>query len=649
MPILITLLLLTATGGRDQAFEDALCARYDAIEYGLGAKFAEATRARDEGRTDEAVRLFEALTHRAPDESAAHRRLALLYADTKRLDEGLALAEKARALEPSAENDVALMFLLSRRSGPGDDARVDRLAADIVAHSQPGDDAWVAARMEQCSKLPGGERLAACAEDVFQRAPEHPFGVWLGVVGAGVRGDTSLARERLDAGRDRLSPEQVGRLEQLLDSSDPFEARWGRRLATVGLGWASLFTLLALLGFVLSALTLRTARRLATERTPHPSSGAKSLRAVYRGVMSLGAVFYYLSLPLVALAVVLLFGGFVYACFAFGRIPIKLVVLAVVVGGLTLVALLRSLFVRASDEDPGLELDLTREPRLKALIDSVAAKVGTRTVDTVFLTPGTELAVFERGSLLRRLRGQGERCLILGRGVLDGFALAGFRSVLAHEFGHFSNEDTAGGDVALVARRSLFRMGLALAESGAASWYNPAWLFFRGWHWVYLRISQGASRLQEVLADRIAIFAYGSPAFALGYRHVVTQSVRFDAHVNRTIKEVVEAQRTLPNLYRFVPAEPAPVADIDSAVREALEREAEPFDSHPSSKDRLGWCATLNIEVPSQATDGDDVLSLFEDLERLEREMTEQIRLNLAVNHDLVIPAPATGDQPQTS
>jgi len=40
------------------------------------------------------------------------------------------------------------------------------------------------------------------------------------------------------------------------------------------------------------------------------------------------------------------------------------------------------------------------------------------------------------------------------------------------------------------------------------------------------------------------------------------------------------------------------------------------------------------------------VLSLFDDLERLEREMTEQIRLNLAVNHDLVIPAASASDQP---
>ena len=49
--------------------------------------------------------------------------------------------------------------------------------------------------------------------------------------------------------------------------------------------------------------------------------------------------------------------------------------------------------------------------------------------------------------------------------------------------------------------------------SGAAGWYNPAWLFVNGFFRVFLRVSQGASRLQEVMADRWAAFCYGSEAF----------------------------------------------------------------------------------------------------------------------------------------
>ncbi|MCA3015545.1 MAG: hypothetical protein INH41_24410, partial [Myxococcaceae bacterium] len=304
----ITLALLTAGAHRDAAFEAAVTARYEAVEPGLGAKFAEATRASDEGRRTDAVALFEALVARAPNESAGLRRLAYLYAEGDRLGEGVALAERAQALEATPENDVAVMRLLSRRGAPGDRARADALAAAVVARTSPGDESWVGARAEQCQRALGEQQhdaFATCAEEVFREAGGHPVGTWLGSVAAVMRGDIGLARERLDAGRPVMTPEAAAHIEHLIDASEPFEARWGRRLAGVSATWLAVFAALALLGFALSALTMRTARRLATDRSPHPSTGARGLRAVYRGVLGVGGVFYYLSLPLVALAVVL--------------------------------------------------------------------------------------------------------------------------------------------------------------------------------------------------------------------------------------------------------------------------------------------------------------------------------------------------------
>ena len=46
------------------------------------------------------------------------------------------------------------------------------------------------------------------------------------------------------------------------------------------------------------------------------------------------------------------------------------------------------------------------------------------------------------------MQDKAQRLLILGVGVLDGFRLNAFRAVIAHEYGYFSNRDTAGGDVA---------------------------------------------------------------------------------------------------------------------------------------------------------------------------------------------------------
>jgi hypothetical protein len=237
-----------------------------------------------------------------------------------------------------------------------------------------------------------------------------------------------------------------------------------------------------------------------------------------------------------------------------------------------------------------------------------------------------DLAVMERGGLLKQMRGTGERCLILGIGVLEGFRIGPFKAVLAHEYGHFSNRDTAGGGFALAVRRSVHQMAMSLAESGAAGWFNPAWLFVNGFHRVFLRISQGASRLQEILADRWAAISYGAEAFADGLRHVIERSIRFDVLVHGALVDAAEHGHAVPNLYLHQPKQPAPPADIEQAISEALNAEPSPYDSHPSPSDRFAWTRALRAtEIQPEAEDDLPVWGLFDDREPLEIEMTRQV------------------------
>jgi hypothetical protein len=73
--------------------------------------------------------------------------------------------------------------------------------------------------------------------------------------------------------------------------------------------------------------------------------------------------------------------------------------------------------------------------------------------------------------------------------------------VLAHEYGHLSHRDTAGGDVALRVNRDMMKFAYAMARAGQAVWWNTAFQFLRVYHFLFRRISHGATRLQEVLAD----------------------------------------------------------------------------------------------------------------------------------------------------
>jgi Zn-dependent protease with chaperone function len=414
--------------------------------------------------------------------------------------------------------------------------------------------------------------------------------------------------------------------------SRPWYLRFGLPVLEATAVWAGGLLLLLLFGLVLSRAALRAAARMPAQGIG--GSGAAAgfdlfLRRLYQGVLWFSCVYYWISIPIVTLLVLVLGGGLIYGVIAMGYIPIKLLVVIVILVGVTLAAIVKSVFARGREADPGVKLDPAAEPRLRDLLHEVAARIGTRPVDNVYLTPGTELAVMERGGMLTQIRGSSERCLILGIGVLEGLKIGPFKAILAHEYGHFSNKDTAGGGFSLGVRRSLYNMAMNLAQGGAAAWYNPAWLFVLGFQRVFLRISQGASRLQEVLADRWAAFAYGPDFFEQGLRHVIRRDVLFNAHANATVNEVVQAKSALTNLYAFRPAMAPEAKAVEVAVEIALKREPSPYDSHPAPLDRFRWVRSLRATGQPSMEDGEESWTLFRDREALEQRLTQTLRVEL--------------------
>lgn len=182
-------------------------------------------------------------------------------------------------------------------------------------------------------------------------------------------------------------------------------------------------------------------------------------------------------------------------------------------------------------------------------------------------------------------------------------------------------------------------MANGLAAGGAATWYNPAWLFLNGFYRVFLRTSQGASRLQEILADRWAAFAYGARHFEDGLRHVIERSIRFDAHTNATLQEIVDGKKPLSNLYSYKPREAVDAAEVASEVERVVSAEPSPYDSHPSPKDRFAWVHELDQRggKGNLADADEDVWNLLSYREAVERLMTQHVRAAMAMNHGVSI------------
>jgi len=370
-----------------------------------------------------------------------------------------------------------------------------------------------------------------------------------------------------------------------------YDALYAAIAWVVGLG------VLFVSGKLLSAATLRSAQAGDPNRAITPMQ--RGLRKLYRAVISLAAAYYYISLPFVALLAIAAMVGFGYGVLMLPRIPGKLLVLVLVFGLAmltTIWASIRSLFVRVKFEDPGRPSTIDEAPRLWALTREVAAQVGTRPVDAILLTPGTEVAVFERGRWLDKVRDRARRSLILGLGVVEGFRIDPFRAVLAHEYGHFLHRDTAGGDVALRVNATMGRFAMAMLERGNAQWWNIGWQFVRLYHLLFRRITHGASRLQEINADRVAARAFGKEAFEEGLRHVIRRDValRYQQAIAQNELPGGEAatfESETNSRLSHIRAEVRRQVEVD--VAQLWDAKTSEDDTHPCPADRIQLIARL--------------------------------------------------------
>lgn len=623
--------------------ERALLASVRAQDAAAGDAFAEGSRLRERGDFAGAARAFERARTALPTCADAWRRECGMLVALRRHDDAIARCERAVSLAPSVTNRTALASTLLE-SAQGPNALERQVAAGTLlrqALAESRDDPQ--ALSVQCmfdAQTHNFDGLEMDAAHLREQSPASPSGWYFGAVAAGSRGRLDEATSLLASARERgLADETADRLARAIEDAKPWHERWGRRIVVGLAAWLCGFLLLFGVGDVLSGMVLR-----ATEgvRDASPGAGERALRRTYGAVIALTCGYFFASVPLVFLCILAITAGIVLAIFSVGHVPVKAVALVLVFGLSTLWAIGRGiwygLIAPPPEGDPGERLRLDQHPRLAAMLAQVAERVGTRPVDTVFVTPGTDFAVFERGSFLARLRRRGERCMVLGVGLLDGFTLQGLRAVVAHEYGHFSNEDTANGSLALVVRRSNLLLAMNLAVHGVATPYNPAWWFVSGFHKVFLRVSQGASRMQEILADRRAVHAYGPAAFEQGLRHAIERAVRFEVLANATLDEVIARRAPLSNLYQREPERrPEPEA-LDAAVRAAVERPASPYDSHPSPTERMerAWLLGVGVVRPDDADA--PAWSLFADREALERQMTALVRGSIAAKENVVLP-----------
>lgn len=620
---------LSQPPGRDMQKESMIWEQLKVIAPRGLDDFKAATDAMDSGNYDEAVRLYESVYKKAPGFDHVLRRLGTSLVLQGKIDEGLRFLEEAVDRNRTADNLFALAQLLAypaenKDGTPRQKARAFSLikeAADLPKVGDDGDYQILLAQLAlESQDVPtfrrATEKLVATHQDYMVT---HYFNALL----AAHDGNRSTAESEIKKAESMGLPHEVA--QQFLDSGVHQNARLWRFAvyggALVGV-WAIGLVALFFAGRLMSKRTLRSVE----EADPNvvTSSAELSLRKWYRQLINLAGIYYYLSIPFVIFLVLGAAAAATYISFALGRIPIKLLFFIIAGALITCYKMIRSLFLKFESEDPGRALSRDEAPGLWELTEKVAKTVNTRAVDEIRVTPGTDLAVYEMGNWREKANDQARRILILGVGVLNGFDLNGFRAVLAHEYGHFSHRDTAGGEVALRVNADMMKFAHAMILAEQNVWWNLAFQFLRIYDFIFRRISHGATRLQEVLADRVAALKYGAQAFEAGLTHVILKSAEFDVVATREIGESANSLRVLQNLYELTPASSDQIEQVAAA---SLNRETTEDDTHPSPTDRfrLARKVTSQTEPPISGM----VWDLFKDRAALTREMTAMIQSQL--------------------
>ena len=584
--VLILFVFVCAVHARDMQrellIEQALAQRNPGQVEG----FRKGREALDKGDYAAAEPLFRQVTDFAPEFDVAHRRLGASLQALGRVSEARAEYEKAFTLNASAFNRLALANVIAY-TGNTTVTALDKTRALSL--------------LEGCKGLPDGDEvdvLSATAglalslerEGLFESTTQQLHTLYPDSIATHYFAAIQAARGEhwMESEDEILRAEKLGlphaSVQEFLGSGIGNYAlgwRLAKWTAIVVSAWALGLGLLFGGGFLLSKLTLSQAERADVFLAITPLEAR--LRKLYRQVLNFAGIYYYVSLPVIMVLLVATFSLALYLCLLVGRIPVQLLLALALGAVMTIYAMGRSLLVKVKEEDPGRSLSREEAPALWALTEEVAASVNTRPIDEIRITPGTELAVYERGSWRDKLHNRATRILILGTAVLEGFKTDHFRSVLAHEYGHFSNRDTAGGDIALRVQRDMFNFYKAMYEAGQATLMNVGFHFLRLYNLIFRRISHGATRLQEILADRVAAQCYGAEAFEGGLRHVIRRSLVFDKLATAEIDAAIKAERPLQSLYS--PPESMP-ADLDEAFEASINRPTTADDTHP---DGDGW------------------------------------------------------------
>lgn len=354
--------------------------------------------------------------------------------------------------------------------------------------------------------------------------------------------------------------------------------------------------------------------------------------AVINELLRIGCFLLYYML-LIALGVIIVIGSFwgsyhliidVLPEVGSGR-AIILIIMSVI--GLCLLAIMLGIYLikplfafKKNHNETRVEVFETECPDLFAMIRDVAGKTGCKMPKHVYLSPDVNACVFYDTSFWS-IFFPIKKNLEIGLGLFDGTSVEEVKSIIAHEFGHFSQNSMKVGSTVYVTNTVLHDLIYAedfwdrfvdkwcLSDTGVIRFFGVLTrgltnIIKRLTFYVYKFVQKGylkLSRYMEYDADNIACQCVGSDNFVSAMCKIDSLSNK-DGLYKHLLSNLIDEKKIVANYFigkrivaNILPNKDMPVLKYDEQLIKPIRtfeiesrvKVEDVWSSHPSLEDRL--------------------------------------------------------------
>lgn len=354
--------------------------------------------------------------------------------------------------------------------------------------------------------------------------------------------------------------------------------------------------------------------------------------AVINELLRIGCFLLYYLL-LIALGVIIVIGSFwgsyhliidVLPEVGSGR-AIILIIMSVI--GLCLLAIMLGIYLikplfafKKNHNETRMEVFETECPDLFAMIRDVAGKTGCKMPKHVYLSPDVNACVFYDTSFWS-IFFPIKKNLEIGLGLFDGTSVEEVKSIIAHEFGHFSQNSMKVGSTVYVTNTVLHDLIYAedfwdrfvdkwcLSDTGVIRFFGVLTrdltnIIKRLTFYVYKFVQKGylkLSRYMEYDADNIACQCVGSENFVSAMCKIDSLSNK-DGLYKHLLSNLIDEKKIVANYFigkrivaNIIPNKDMPVLQYDEQLIKPIRtfeiesrvKVEDVWSSHPSLEDRL--------------------------------------------------------------